>query len=645
MCFNFYAISSYMFSESQFLYPTLRFFGGLFRVLLHQAEAFHFLVVLICTLFHLVACGPCPINGMRNVEEYDASESYKDNYNARFKDGSSQYLLKRGLADLSLENICSNSNLFCFPSTLPGFLSEEDSLESTILEASAVPSDGTVTVGSTQPRNNLSWSSDNGMFRLLSGQAVSCSLYSQEGVPGFVSLQTSFANQNYVSSCGGPLCNQKSPSSNSNENSEMIKSGFLDGSLSPHVEISPPLLDWGQKYIYFPSFAFLTVENTHSDRILYLYEPFSTNSQFYPCNSSEVFLGPGEVASICFVFLPTWLGMSSAHLILQTSSGGFLIQAKGFAIESPYGIQPLIGLDTSSSGRWSKNLSLSNPFDETLFVEEVAIWMSISSGNASYSTKGFCRIEKIQGSDEHTVINGKEWLNVKGYQVGSQLMALRPHRHWVIGPGSTEAIIEIDFSYVSAGKVSGAFCMRLLRPSQDKYDTIMVPLEADLGGDSANHLTNSVLLSLETLVPSDSSGTVVVALSLRNDASHLLKVIKVSLIGEGTKLLQIKCMEGLILFPGTVTQVAVVSFTPILIGSLDSPSEIPGIDLDCKLMILINDSSNTQIEVLCKDLVSICSNLDSYPKYEQETGKDEYSNARTGSLGSGVQSPSQNKVS
>ncbi|XP_057487911.1 uncharacterized protein LOC130773959 isoform X1 [Actinidia eriantha] len=610
------------------------------RKMFHQAEVFHFMVVLICTLFHTAVCGPCSINGMRSLVEFDARESFRDNHNTGFQDAygddvSSGHLTKNRFAHISGESICSSSNLFCFPSTLPG-LSEERSPESTILEASAGQSDATLPVGSTQARNNLSWSSNYGMFALLSGWAVSCSLNYQEGIHDFPFLQTSSGNQNYVSSYGGPLHDRTSPGSNLNENSEMIKSGFLDGSLSPYIEISPPLLDWGQNYLYFPSFAFLTVANTHSDSILYLYEPFSTNKQFYPCNFSEVLLRPGEVASICFVFLPSWLGVSSAHLILQTSSGGFLIHAKGFAVESPYRIRPLVGLDISSSGRWRKNLSVFNPFDETLYVEEVTAWISVSLGNTSHLTEAICRVENHQGSDELSVMNIQEWLDVGKVQDGSPLMAMRPHRNWDIGPGSTETIIEIDFSNYSGGKIVGAFCMQLVRPSKDKSDVIMVPLEAELVEESAN-LTDSVSLSLGTLVPCGASETVV-AISLRNGAPHVLNVVKISLIGEGTQLFQIKYVEGLLLFPGTITQVAVVSYIPLPIGLHDSPSEIPNLNLNCKLIILTNDSSSPQLEAICEDIVSICSKID--PKYKQQAGNAECANARTGSSSSSMQSPS-----
>ncbi|KAA8547204.1 hypothetical protein F0562_003640 [Nyssa sinensis] len=621
------------------------------RGLFHGSKAFHLMVVLLCTLFCLATCGPCSMNGMQNPVDYDACGSYRDNYNAGLRDSflgdvNSGYVSDDPLVHLSLENVCTNLNSFCFPSTLPGFLSEEYNPKSTVPEISGVQYGATLPVGSPRVRNNLSWSSDYGMFKLLSGRAVSCSLNSQEGIHDISSLQTSSANQNDVSSCIGPLLSQKTPSFNLNENSETIKLGFSDSSSSPHVEISPPLLDWGQKYLYFPSLAFLTVANTHSDSILNVYEPFSTNTQFYPSNFSEMLLGPGEVASICFVFLPTWLGLSSAHLVLQTSFGGFLIQAKGFGIESPYGIRPLVGLDVSSSGRWSKNLSLFNPFDETLYVEEVTAWITVSLANTSHSTKATCSAQDFQGPDEHRLLGVKEWLDVKSGQVGSSIMAMRPHQNWEIHPGSTETIIEIDFSYNSEGKIFGAFCMKLQSSSQDKIDTVMVPLEAEMRGKSAyNDLKSSVSVSLEVLVPCDGSETVV-AVSLSNVAPYILNVAKISGVGESTKLFQIKYMEGLILFPGTVTQVAVITFTPLPVDLHDPPFEIPNTNMNCNLIILTNDSSNPQIEIPCEDVVSICSGhrINPYIGYEQQSEKVEHDSVRGRSLGSSMQSPSQIKV-
>ena len=154
------------------------------------------------------------------------------------------------------------------------------------------------------------------MFKLLNSRIVSCSLYSRAGIHEFLSILTDGANQNDISSCRGPLLSQKSTSVRMEKNRKVTKLGSFDGLSLPNVDISPPVMDWGRKYLFLPSVAYLTVANTCNDSSLHVYEPFNTNIQFYPYNFSEVLLGPGEVASICFVFLPRWMGLSSGHLIL-----------------------------------------------------------------------------------------------------------------------------------------------------------------------------------------------------------------------------------------------------------------------------------------------------------------------------------------
>ncbi|XP_057979850.1 uncharacterized protein LOC131165788 isoform X2 [Malania oleifera] len=619
--------------------------GGLFL----GAASFHLFVILLCTLLCLVTCGPCSTSRVQQSDGYDACGSHRDSYRADFQDifdgdVTSGYYPGDSLTRPSPENVCTNSNLFCFPSTLAGCLFEEHKFKPTALEVSGRQSDSESPMGSakfTRWTSNSSWLADYGMFKLSNGKSVSCSLNSGETINYMSSGWAHSANQNDISSCRGPVLNKMGSSTSLDRKSEMIKSSFLESS-SPYIEINPPLLDWGESYLNFPSLASLTVANTCNDSILHVYEPFSTNIQFYSCNYSDFFLGPGEVASICFVFLPRWLGLSSANLILQTSSGGFVVQAKGFAIESPYGVQPLTGLDVSSSGRWSKNLSLFNPFDETLFVEEVTVWIAVSLGNTSYSTEAVCSLESLRGSDDLHLLGGKEWLDLKSGRVDLPLIAMRPHGNWEIGPGSSEAIIEIDFAFDSNGKIFGALCMQLLRSSQDKTDTVMVPLEAELGGKATfDALSGSLSVSLEALVPCDAMETAVFALSLRNLAPYLVSVVKITEVTESTKLFQIKYVEGLVLFPGTLTKIAVVTYNQPLILSA-----FPDMNMNSKLLILTNDSSGPQIEIPCEDIVRICSDhqLSSYIGQVYQSEKVESGNARAGSLSSSAELSSETKA-
>lgn len=597
-----------------------------------------FIVVLSCALFCLATCEPCSINGKQNSAQNDACRSYEDRLSTVFPDVSSKYGNSRTY--LNMESVCTNSHAFCFPSTLRGFLSKDHKLEAAATEASGSQFDGSITVGSaedTWETGNKSWSMDYGMFKLLNGRTVSCSLNSREGTNKLSSIQSDNAIQNDISSCNAPLLNQKTTSSKADVNIEITKSGSFDGSSSRHVEINPAILDWGHKYIYFPSVAFLTVENTCSDKVLHVYEPVSTDSQFYSCNFSEALLGPGETVSICFVFLPRLLGSSSAHLILQTSSGGFLIQAKGLAIESPYGIKPLVGLDVSSSRRrWSRNLSLSNSFDETLYVEKVTAWVSISVGQTSVYTEAICSVRNFQDSEVLNFSSIDDWLVVRNGQFGLPLMGMRPLRNWEIGPRSTETILEIDFSAESKVKIFGAFCMQLLRSSQEKSDTVVVPLQAELDGEPVDDIS----ASLEILSPYNSSEAVV-AISIQNGAPFLLSVVKIAEVAK-SKVLQIKYLEGLLLFPGSDTQVAVVTCSHMR----DSPPDVPNLYENCKLLILTNDSTSPQIEVSCQEIIHICSrnSKDSSVGYKHHLETGESGISRTVPFGGDMHLSSQIKV-
>ncbi|XP_007047203.2 PREDICTED: uncharacterized protein LOC18611094 isoform X1 [Theobroma cacao] len=615
-----------------------------------RAKSFLFFLVLSCTLFCLTTCEPCSVNGVPKMEEYDGCEYYGDNHHTGFQetiigDSNSGYDTGTSMTGLTVESICTDSHSFCFPSTLPGFSTEETKLEVGSLEVSRSQSDSASSY--IEPSNlrgqanNKSWFSNHGMFKLLNGRMVSCSLSSRDGIHEF----SSNANQNDIS-CRGSLQYQESANVRMKNNREVTKSGSFDVSSFPNVDVSPPVLDWGQKYLFLPSVAYLTVANTCNESDLHVYEPFSTNMQFYPCNFSELLLGPGEVATICFVFLPRWVGLSSAHLILQTSSGGFLVQARGFAVESPYEIQPLVSLDIPPSGQLSKNLSLFNPFDETVYLEEITAWISVSLGNTTHHSEAVCSKENFQGYNGHSLLSAEDWLVMNSGKFGFPLMAMRPHRNWEINPQSSETIIEIDLSFEAKGKIFGAFCMKLGRSSQDKSDTVMVPLEVDLDKiASYEDHSSSLSVSLEALVPYDGSETVFIAISVENAAPYVLNFVKISEVAD-TKIFHIKYMEGLLLFPGVVTQVAVIPCNKFPVEIQNSASEASDTIRSCKLLIMTNDSISPQIEVPCEDIIHICKEHQKGLSmgFEHQSEKVNFGNSRTGSLGDGMRLASWAKV-
>ncbi|XP_073293899.1 uncharacterized protein [Primulina huaijiensis] len=553
----------------------------------------YIVVVLFCALLTLITCKQCPINEKPNQLEIGLCGPYRAHVDTNHPDllnghvnlelGSRNYLHQQ-----SLENVCPPSNSFCFPVTMTHFLSDEVDTELDAIDENGVPPEDFST-GFKQVRSNLSWSSDHVVFRLLGESTVSCSFKQRDGFHELPSdgFYTRSIQQTDTSSCIRSSVDHKTRSLNSGENVENVKFGLMD----PHVEIKPALLDWGQKNMYFPSLAFLTVKNLEATGVLSVYDPYSSNTQFYPCNFSETLLAPGEVATICFVFSPTQLGLSLAQLVVQTSFGGFLIQAKGFAVESPFLMKS--GFDASSSGRWKKNLSLFNPFNEALYVEEVTAWISMSSGNTFSTSSTICNIVAMENSSEFTTLGAKVVLGFENGEVDLTQIFVRPHVNWEVGPQKTETIMELDFSYHFEGKIVGTLCM-MLKSSKNKIGTVVVPLGEEPSPYSAGHVS----ASLEALVPCNASGSSIFALSVRNDAPCLLSVVKVSKVGDDTETFQIKSVEGLVLFPRSITLVAILNYTRL---------ETPAVKSPCKLLILLNNTRNSQIEIPCMDVFSFCS--------------------------------------
>ncbi|CAH9053975.1 unnamed protein product [Cuscuta epithymum] len=502
---------------------------------------FHLGIVLY-TLLIVANCEPCLVAG--NGADYDVR---------------SELTQKVSVPLPSISSACLNPNLLCFPSTLTGLLSKQDS-------SARIPSE--------------TRKSDSGVFRVLDGRrSISCSLnydnFKRKLVDDTIGLK--------------------------------ITDSFL-----PYIEVRPHGLDWGENYLFFPSLASLMVRNTHRQKTLVVFEPYSTNPQFSKCNnvSSEVVLGPGETSLVCFVFLPTSLGLSSGHLVLQTNYGGFMVTAQGFAVDSPYGIPPV-----SLSGKGSKKFTLFNPFNEALYVEEVISWVSL--GNTSNLTKTVCSI--INSNEEGCSLSLEEWLNDTNGEV-----SLRPRGDWVVGPGKSEPIMEFDFSLDFKGMFFGAFSMNLLRSPQKKIDTVVIPLEMEITKNSG-----FVSLSISVFTPCSYSGTTVLSLFVHNDSPHVLRVVKIIEEGDNGQRFQIKYIEGLILFPHTVTQVALVSYSLLASTSTE-------IRVSCKIAVYTNDSSDSWAGIPCTDVFSICALEDlefSVPPGQACDEEGESVNVKASSLG------------
>ncbi|OEL23947.1 hypothetical protein BAE44_0015033 [Dichanthelium oligosanthes] len=409
----------------------------------------------------------------------------------------------------------------------------------------------------------------------------------------------------------------------------------LHSSLSMNVAINPPVLDWGKRDLYAASTATLTVVNLNNDSALRLYEPFSTDPQFYVYGYEDLELQPGDNATVTFVFLPKLLGSSSAHLVVQTNFGGFIIHAKGMAVSSPYQILPLTGIDVVIGGQLERNLSIYNPYDDTLYVEEVAIWMS-SLESTRYSSHLVCQLGSFDGALELSS-SSSNWYTASSDEFGWPVIYIRPREQWEVLPSKRNTIIELKLQALSEGKVFGAICLKMRNCTPGAMHTFVTPIELEVHTRTYYDSSGLIAVTFEHISTCDESGSIF-SLSLRNNVPKLLRIVGITEDDRnGPMLFQVKYLNGLILFPDTVTDIALVRYTSSVPEDISFDS--------CNIVVETNSTLGSSIIIPCKDLVRASLSYTSTaiiaeshglfarPLYEEEIS----ANARTRTLGSMLQ--------
>ncbi|KAL9241554.1 hypothetical protein vseg_015656 [Gypsophila vaccaria] len=528
---------------------------------------------LFCALACLAECERCPSEGVCKPVDCSACRSsvevspigLQNTYLSFFVLDNGHDCQKKVLGT---ENVGCVSEVFSFLSTLYDAHTKEQ-----------CSGDGDIDIDGSQPgaellkqtsrqESNASWSSDDFTFHIIDGGTLSCFMNIE--CPG----QDTFLH--CVNNTDQIVLLLTREAGFITQNIEIEKSSSSEVS-STCLTIDPKKLDWGENYLYYPSVAFLKLKNVCDEHVIKVYQPFSTNSQFYSFNYSDVALGPGEVTSISFVFLPKSLGVSSGELVLQTSVGGFLVKATGSVIESPHRLLPLVVVDVSSGGWLLRKLSPTSLFDEAIHLEEVTPLRSVTRSCDSLLDEAICGKLDPQGFQEHSFCDANKNSN------GEQL--------------------ETTVSPDSEGRVLGAVCMTVLR--QGKKEIIIVPFKIVTNNTATCKDTMPSLSASIEAVGRCNESEKTVSVSVRNNAPHLLKVVRLTDVTEGKKLLKIKYMEGILLFPGSVTQVALVTYDASDID-FDSFVEMARGSMKCGLQIVANDSSSPSLEVPCQDIFETC---------------------------------------
>ena len=529
---------------------------------------------------------------------------------------------------LGFRDDCADQSAFCFSSSVAHrLLASEDSIKAPDLEVSRE-------WGPSSPPLGFPMSGGGGAVTCSSVDTTLARVRNGLGRDGDAGVRHNAA------SCQAPLVPDNWMRASAGVPMELdgtaadVDSSGLHSSLSMNVAINPPVLDWGSRDLYAASMATLTVVNLNNDSTLRLYEPFSTDPQFYVYGFEDLELQPGDNATVTFIFLPKLLGSSSAHLVLQTNFGGFIIHAKGMAVSSPYQILPLTGIDVVIGGQLERNLSIYNPYDDTLYVEEVVVWMS-SLESTRYSSHLVCQLGLFDGALE--LSSSRNWYAANSDESGWPVIFIRPSEQWEVLPSKRNTVIELKLQALSKGKVFGAICLKMRNCTPDTMHTIVTPIEVEVHTRTYYDSSGLIAVTFEHISTCDESGSVF-SLSLLNDAPKLLRIVGITEDDRnGPMLFQVKYLNGLILFPDTVTDIALLRYTSSVPDDISFDS--------CNIVVETNSTLGSSIIIPCKDLVRASRSYTSTaivtesdrpftrPLYEEDIS----ANAKTRTLGTMLQ--------
>jgi hypothetical protein len=221
-------------------------------------------------------------------------------------------------------------------------------------------------------------------------------------------------------------------------------------------------------------------------------------------------------------------------------------------------------------------------------------------------------------------------------------MYIRPSEQWEVLPSKRNTVIELKLQALSEGKVFGAICLKMRNCTPGTMHTFVTPIELEVHTRTYYDSSGLIAVTFEHISTSESGS--IFSLSLRNDAPKLLRIVGITEDDRNSPMIfQVKYLNGLILFPDTVTDIALVRYTSV-------PEDI---SLDsCNIVVETNSTLGSSVIIPCKDLVRASLSYTSTAVVAESNGPFTIplheeaisANARTGTLGSMLQIEDLNNV-
>jgi len=161
----------------------------------------------------------------------------------------------------------------------------------------------------------------------------------------------------------------------------------LNSLATPDAPFFTPQLEFGIQPLHQCQVAFLTIMNSCNGSRLQLLAAKSDNRQFFVTGFSEKLVAPGGTLTFPVCYLPQSVGAAKGSITIETGVDPLVVPLQGEGVESLYKMHVRV------HGKSHYVISLFNPFNETLFVEEVVF----SPENDDDFKEGFSSEETSEG--------------------------------------------------------------------------------------------------------------------------------------------------------------------------------------------------------------------------------------------------------
>ena len=251
-------------------------------------------------------------------------------------------------------------------------------------------------------------------------------------------------------------------------------------SCTPDGPIYPSQLEFGQQPLHQRQVAFLTIMNSCNGSRLSLLAAKSDNRQFFVTGFSEKFLVPGGTLKFPVCYLPQYVGAARGSITIETSAEPLVVQLQGEGVASLYEMRVRVHENSHYV------ISLFNPFNETLFVEEAAI-LPEKNDETSEERKRPLDLGSQSTLENEIVVEAEEdCLRHDGASNQNQHGPLmRAGETWELSGQSRRDIVDFKMCLNRGEVFRGSFQIRVTRPPLDsKGITLVYPFRSTISRPS-----------------------------------------------------------------------------------------------------------------------------------------------------------------